>query len=116
MVTVVPDGFLWRRVFEVDVPFFARLTVYFPENGRLAILNAASPVSARLTRLFVPIARNFDKDLPLDDVYAFTALALVESALRVEGAGAMSPAQAFDSARMLEALRGPLLSWQPPAA
>ncbi|WP_419688965.1 Rieske 2Fe-2S domain-containing protein [Burkholderia theae] len=66
-----PDGFLWRRVFEVDVPFFARLTVHFPEGGRLAILNAASPVSARLTRLFVPIVRNFDHDLPLDDVYEF---------------------------------------------
>ncbi|ABB10901.1 aromatic ring-hydroxylating dioxygenase subunit alpha [Burkholderia sp. Ac-20384] len=66
-----PEGFLWRRVFEVDVPFFARLTVHFPEGGRLAILNAASPVSARLTRLFVPIARNFDHDLPLDDVYEF---------------------------------------------
>ena len=52
-----PEGFPWRRVFEVDVPFFARLTVHFPEGGRLSILNAASPVSARMTRLFVPIVK-----------------------------------------------------------
>jgi short subunit dehydrogenase-like uncharacterized protein len=52
----------------------------------------------------------------VNDIYAFTALALVESALRVEGAGAMSPAQAFDAAEMLDALRGPLLSWTRPAA
>ncbi|MGF6570987.1 phenylpropionate dioxygenase-like ring-hydroxylating dioxygenase large terminal subunit [Paraburkholderia sp. GAS333] len=79
-----PDGFLWRRHFEVDVPFFARLTVQFPENGRLSILNAASPVSARKTRLFVPIVRNFDKDLPLDDVYAFNRQVFEEDRAIVE--------------------------------
>jgi phenylpropionate dioxygenase-like ring-hydroxylating dioxygenase large terminal subunit len=79
-----PEGFLWRRVFEVDVPFFARLTVHFPESGRLAILNAASPVSARLTRLFVPIARNFDHDLPLDDVYEFNRQVFEEDRAIVE--------------------------------
>ncbi len=79
-----PDGFLWRRIFEVDVPFFARLTVHFPEGGRLSILNAASPVSARLTRLFVPIVRNFDKDLPLEDVYEFTRQVFEEDRAIVE--------------------------------
>jgi phenylpropionate dioxygenase-like ring-hydroxylating dioxygenase large terminal subunit len=79
-----PEGYLWRRVFEVDVPFFARLTVQFPENGRLAILNAASPVSARQTRLFVPIARNFDHDLPLDDVYEFNRQVFEEDRAIVE--------------------------------
>jgi short subunit dehydrogenase-like uncharacterized protein len=52
----------------------------------------------------------------VNDIYGFTALALVESALRVDGAGAMTPAQAFDPAEILDALRGPLLSWTPPAA
>lgn len=50
----------------------------------------------------------------VNDIYGFTALALVEAALRVEGAGAMTPAQAFDSAEILDALRGPLLSWTRP--
>ncbi|WP_206954510.1 aromatic ring-hydroxylating dioxygenase subunit alpha [Trinickia acidisoli] len=79
-----PEGFLWRRIFEVDVPFFARLTVHFPENGKLAILNAASPISARLTRLFVPIVRNFDQDLPLEEVYAFNRQVFEEDRAIVE--------------------------------
>jgi short subunit dehydrogenase-like uncharacterized protein len=49
------------------------------------------------------------------DVYAFTALSLVECALTIEGKGALSPSQALDSAALLNALQGPLLSWQPPA-
>jgi short subunit dehydrogenase-like uncharacterized protein len=52
----------------------------------------------------------------VNDIYGFTALCLVECAMRVEGSGAMSPAQAFDAAELLDAMRGPLLSWQPPAA
>lgn len=66
-----PEGFQWRRFFEVFLPFCARLTVDFPEDGRLCILNAASPVSARETRLFCPICRNFDQTLPLEPTYAF---------------------------------------------
>lgn len=46
------------------------------------------------------------------DVYAFTALSLVECALTVEGKGPLSPAQAVDPAALLDAMRGPLLSWQ----
>ena len=79
-----PEGFLWRRIFEVDAPFFARLTVHFPEGGRLSILNAASPVSARLTRLFVPIVRNFDTDRPLEEVYAFNRQVFEEDRAIVE--------------------------------
>jgi short subunit dehydrogenase-like uncharacterized protein len=52
----------------------------------------------------------------VNDVYGFTALALVEAALRIDGAGAMSPAQAFDAGELLDAMRGPLLSWTRPAA
>nr|WP_313898052.1 aromatic ring-hydroxylating dioxygenase subunit alpha [Nodosilinea sp. LEGE 07298] len=66
-----PADFKWLRVFEVFLPFTARLTVHFPGEGRLCILNAASPVSARKTRVFVPICRNFDQDLPLEPVYEF---------------------------------------------
>ncbi len=65
-----PPGFKWRRLFEVFVPFTAKLSVSFP-NGQLHILNAASPVSARHTRVFVPICRNFDKDAPLQDTLDF---------------------------------------------
>ncbi len=64
-------NFEWLRHFEVHLPFTATLTIHFPGEGRLVIMNAASPVSARKTRLFAPIARNFDKELPVEDVYAF---------------------------------------------
>ncbi len=66
-----PPGFQWRRLFEVFLPFTARLTVFFPDDGRLHILNAACPVSARQTRVFVPICRNFDRDAPLQDTLDF---------------------------------------------
>ena len=65
-----PPDFLWHRRFETYLPFTAKLTVFFP-NGQLHILNAASPVSARKTRLFVPICRNFDKDAPLQATLDF---------------------------------------------
>lgn len=77
-------GFEWLRHFEVHLPFTATLTVHFPDDGRLVIMNAASPVSARKTRLFAPIARNFDKELPVQDVYDFNLRVFEEDRLVVE--------------------------------
>ena len=79
-----PEGFVWQRRFEVDAPFFARLRVEFPEGGQLHILNAASPISARKTRLFVPIVRNFDQHMPLQDVYDFNRQVFEEDRAIVE--------------------------------
>lgn len=79
-----PPGFMWRRFFEVAVPFAARLTITFPEGGLLCIMNCASPVSARQTRLFVPILRNFGKDGPLEEVYAFNRRIFEEDRAIVE--------------------------------
>lgn len=81
---LAPPGFQWLRSFEVHPPFTAQLTVHFPEEGRLHILNAASPVSARKTRLFVPIARNFDRNGSLEDVYAFNAQVFAEDQAIIE--------------------------------
>lgn len=78
-----PPGFLWRRLFEVWLPFTAKLSVFFP-NGQLHILNAASPISARKTRLFVPICRNFDKDAPLQDTLDFNHQVFAEDKAIVE--------------------------------
>jgi len=66
-----PPGFPWHRHFEVFLPFTAKLTVEFPGGGLLHIMNTASPVSARKTRLFVPICRNFDKDSPIEETLDF---------------------------------------------
>lgn len=79
-----PADFEWLRIFDVFLPFTARLTVHFPEQGRLCILNAASPVSARKTRIFVPICRNFDQDQPLEPVYEFNYQVFAEDQEVVE--------------------------------
>lgn len=79
-----PPGFLWRRRFEVFTPFTAKLTVFFPGDGQLHILNVASPVSARKTRLFVPICRNFDRDAPLQATLDFNHQVFAEDQAIVE--------------------------------
>jgi vanillate O-demethylase monooxygenase subunit len=79
-----PPGFQWLRVFDVYPPFTATLTVHFPGEDRLHIMNAATPVSARRTRLFVPLLRNFDTAGSLDVVYAFNAQIFAEDQAIVE--------------------------------
>ena len=79
-----PPGFLWRRRFEVFHPFTAKLTVFFPNDGHLHILNAASPISARKTRLFVPICRDFDRHAPLQDTLDFNEQVFAEDIAIVE--------------------------------
>jgi phenylpropionate dioxygenase-like ring-hydroxylating dioxygenase large terminal subunit len=64
-------GFQWLRRFETFLPFTATLVVHFPAGGRLCIMNAASPVSARRTRMFAPIAKNFDTDQPDQEIFDF---------------------------------------------
>ncbi len=81
---LAPPDFEWLRDFEVFPPFAARLIVHFPNGGRLHILNAASPVAARKTRLFVPLAKNFDRDLPVADVHAFNLTIFNEDRVMVE--------------------------------
>ncbi len=81
---LAPPDFQWLRVFELFPPFSARLTVHFPDNDRLWILNAASPISARKTRLFCPLARNFNKDGPLEEVMAFNLQIFHEDRVIVE--------------------------------
>jgi vanillate O-demethylase monooxygenase subunit len=79
-----PPGFLWHRHFEVFFPFTAKLTVTFPGGGLLHILNAASPVSARKTRLFVPLCRNFDKDADIEATLDFNYQVFAEDIEIVE--------------------------------
>ena len=78
------DGFEWLRHFNAHLPFTATLTIHFPDDARLVIMNAASPMSARATRLFAPIARNFDTDLPVQDVYDFNLRVFEEDKAIVE--------------------------------
>ena len=77
-------GFEWLRHFRTHLPFTATLEIHFPDEARLVIMNAASPISAKVTRLFAPIARNFDKDLPVQDVYDFNRRVFEEDKAIVE--------------------------------
>ncbi len=81
---LAPPDFPWHRRFETFLPFTAKLTVMFPGGGKLQILNAASPVSARRTRLFVPLCRNFDKDAPLESTLDFNQQVFAEDIEIVE--------------------------------
>lgn len=73
-----PEGFIWRRIFDVYPPFSATLKVHFPNDGLLCILNACCPVSHNQTRLFVPLTRNFDMQGDLQAVYDFNAQIFAE--------------------------------------
>jgi phenylpropionate dioxygenase-like ring-hydroxylating dioxygenase large terminal subunit len=79
-----PPDFIWRRRFEVFLPFTAKLTVTFPGDGKLHIMNAVCPVSARELRLFVPICRNFDKDAPMQASLDFNHQVFAEDQAIVE--------------------------------
>ncbi len=79
-----PEGFVWLREFDVYPPFTARLIVHFPDKDRLWILNAACPVSARETRLFVPIAQNFNHEVPAEAIHAFNAQIFAEDQAMIE--------------------------------
>jgi vanillate O-demethylase monooxygenase subunit len=79
-----PSDFVWRRAFEVFPPFAARLTVFYPEGRQLWILNAASPLSARQTRLFCPLARNFDKETSIEALRAFNLKVFNEDRALIE--------------------------------
>lgn len=84
MQHLAPDDFLWHRIFDVYPPFSAVLTVHFPEQGILKILNACCPVSHNKTRLFVPLTRNFDTTGDLQAVYDFNAQIFAEDQEMVE--------------------------------
>ena len=81
---LAPADFEWRRTFEVFPPFAARLVVDYPEGRQLWILNVASPVSARATKLFCSLARNFDLGTPVEDVRAFNLRVFNEDRVLVE--------------------------------
>jgi len=98
---------------KLGAPLLRRVVNRMPEGPSDDVRASAS---TRVVATARAGANSATATVDVNDVYGFTALALVECAIRIEGAGAMSPAQAFNSAELLDALRGPLLSWQPPAA
>lgn len=61
---------LWRRLYELTVPFAALLVTVYPRGGQLVIFNISAPTSAKRTRIYKLYARNFDQDEPLERMRA----------------------------------------------
>jgi vanillate O-demethylase monooxygenase subunit len=74
----------WRRVYTVTLPFTAHLTIHFPTGGKLSILNAPCPESARRTRLFALVARDFDRAAPISETIQFQTQVYDEDRVIVE--------------------------------
>jgi vanillate O-demethylase monooxygenase subunit len=76
--------YLWLRHFRLHAPFTATLVVHFPDGSRLSMMNAASPVSAKETRMFDARVRDFDTDRPVQEVYDFNQVVFEEDRAMVE--------------------------------
>lgn len=58
----------------VTLPFGARLSIRYPDKGdgcEHVIFNAASPIAAKRMKVFMSFARNFDFDVPVDELIAW---------------------------------------------
>jgi short subunit dehydrogenase-like uncharacterized protein len=94
---------------KLSAPLLRRMVERMPEGPSDDMrANTKATVSATATRG----SQTATVSVEVNDVYAFTALSLVEFALSVDGKGPMSPAESVDSAKMLAALTGPLLTWR----
>jgi phenylpropionate dioxygenase-like ring-hydroxylating dioxygenase large terminal subunit len=59
------------RVWDVYLPFAAKLKAFNTGGANPIVLNVASPVSARRTRLFTALLRNYDQDQPVEPYIEF---------------------------------------------
>jgi vanillate O-demethylase monooxygenase subunit len=66
-----PEQQMWRRLYQLTLPFTVHLEITFPHGGTLVVFNAACPVSARQTRIFPLVARDFDHDRPTQETVEF---------------------------------------------
>lgn len=78
------DEFKILRHFEFHVPFTATLTIHLRNGAKMVIMNAASPVSAKKTRLFAPIVKNFDLEDSEADIIDYNLKIFEEDRLMVE--------------------------------
>jgi short subunit dehydrogenase-like uncharacterized protein len=106
---VAPAGRLLRPALGLARPLLTRLADRLPEGptedvrrrSRFRLLVEARGDDGARSRVLVEGS----------DIYRLTAVLLVEAALRVEGSGAMAPAQALEPEAFLDAVSGELLSW-----
>jgi len=60
-----------RRVWDVYLPFAAKLKAFNSDGANPIVLNVASPVHARQIRLFTALLRNYDQDQPVQPYIDF---------------------------------------------
>jgi vanillate O-demethylase monooxygenase subunit len=73
--------------YEVTIPFCAKLAIRYPERGEgreHVIFNCASPVSAKRMRIFMFVARNFDHEVPAEDIVKWDMAIVAEDQPVVE--------------------------------
>ncbi|MCF7549388.1 aromatic ring-hydroxylating dioxygenase subunit alpha [Pseudonocardia sp. WMMC193] len=83
--TVNPfPGARWLRAYAMHLPFTPTLVIHFPDGGRLGILNAATPVGPRETRLFGVVAKDVFTDQTEAEVVEFNLRVFEEDRVIVE--------------------------------
>jgi vanillate O-demethylase monooxygenase subunit len=63
-----------ETTYDLTLPFACKLTIAYPEKGdgaRHVLIDVAQPVSARVVRLYLLIARNFDHHVPDRELLAW---------------------------------------------
>jgi len=75
---------LWRRVYELSLPFTIHVEITFPSGGTFIIFNTCCPVSAERTRVFSIVSRNFDLEQPVQEVIDFQMQVYAEDQRVVE--------------------------------
>lgn len=73
--------------YDVTLPFCAKLAIHYPDKGEDAehiIFNCASPISAKRMRVFMFIARNFDRDQSREELLGWESRIVAEDRPVVE--------------------------------
>jgi phenylpropionate dioxygenase-like ring-hydroxylating dioxygenase large terminal subunit len=79
---------VWETSYYVTLPFAVRLWEAFPdkEPGSIhMVFNVAAPVSAKRTRAFFFVCRNFDFDVPAEEILEWEGRIMGEDQVIVEG-------------------------------
>lgn len=98
---------LMAPAIKIAGPLLRRMVERLPEGPTDDVRSSAR---TRVVATATAQGRSVTVGVDIADVYGFTAIALVEWALQVEGKGALSPAQAVDPEQMLKSLEGSLLT------
>jgi phenylpropionate dioxygenase-like ring-hydroxylating dioxygenase large terminal subunit len=80
---------VWETSYHVTLPFAVRLWERFPDRvdqeAYHVVFNVAAPVSAKRTRAFFFVCRNFDFDVPAEEILEWEGRIMGEDQVIVEG-------------------------------